>query len=81
MDVLHDREQQQFVIKLEAGEAILAYKKASQNTVDFYRTYVPFKSRGQGYAEQLVACGLNWARESGFDITASCWYVRDHLKQ
>ncbi len=81
MAVIHNSEQQQFVIELEGDPAVLSYRETEDNGVDFYRTYVPIRARGKGYAEELVNAGLAWAREAGLNITASCWYVRDHLEK
>ena len=43
-------------------------------------TFVPESLRGQGIAEKLVRTGLAWAREQGYQIEASCWYVRRFLR-
>ena len=79
MDICHDRERQRFVINLEADEAVLEYQWLSDSEVNFSRTYVPNRFRGQGYAEGLVKTGLAWARGQQLHVEASCWYVRDFL--
>ncbi len=48
--------------------------------IDFTYTFVPETLRGHGIAEKLVRTGLAWAREQGFEIEASCWYVQRFLR-
>lgn len=78
MDVKHDSETQTFCIDLGATSAVLEYRlfDSEEPGVDFTRTYVPSEFRGQGHAEALVKHGLNWAKQQGLNIKASCWYVR-----
>jgi hypothetical protein len=64
---------------LEDGRAILKYRKDSENSVDFYQTFVPRFARGRGIAEALVEQGLAWATQKGYTQNASCWYVQKHL--
>lgn len=72
--VQHLAAQQRFIIEHQGGEAVLAYRLNDQ-TIDFYSTYVPPEFRGKGLAEKLVRTGLKWAKEQGYTIQASCWYV------
>ena len=78
MNAIHQPQQSRFVIPTEKGEAVLDYQLNDQ-TVDFTRTYVPFRMRGQGHAEQLVETGLQWAKGEGYEIAVSCWYVKERL--
>ena len=77
--VQHQIEQHRFIIEHQGGEAILAYRLHDQS-IDFYSTYVPPEFRGKGLAEKLVRTGLAWAREQGYNIKASCWYVAKFLR-
>lgn len=88
MDIKHDSEKQTFFIGLGATSAVLEYRLLPALTgaeggdepgVDFTRTYVPSEFRGQGHAEALVKHGLNWAKQQGLKVQASCWYVRRFL--
>ena len=76
----HQMDQQRFCITINEDAAILEYKQLDSQTLDFTRTYVPQTHRGQGHAEALVRAGLAWAKEQGYNITASCWYVDKFLK-
>jgi predicted GNAT family acetyltransferase len=72
--VEHQVAQQRFIIAYQGAEAVLAYRLNGQS-IDFYSTYVPPAFRGKGLAEKLVRTGLKWAKEQGYTIQASCWYV------
>ncbi len=83
VDVQHRENDQKFVIRQGGNEAVLAYRLHSvgdAREIDFYSTYVPPEFRGQGLAEKLVRTGLTWAREQGFQVHASCWYVAKFLR-
>ena len=60
--------------------AILDYEFDAEE-IDFTRTWVPPEFRGGNHARILVREGLDWARNQGLQISASCWYVAKVLKQ
>jgi predicted GNAT family acetyltransferase len=76
--IVHQPEQQRFIADVDGSLAILDYSLNGES-INFTSTYVPFSLRGQGYAEKLVDTGLKWAREQGYNISTSCWYVAKHL--
>ena len=73
--VEHQTEQSRFVINVGSQQAVLKYEEGGGD-IDFTSTFVPDNLRGQGLAEKLVHAGLAWARDQGYTIHASCWYVR-----
>lgn len=83
----HQPVNNRFVLSNNEEDCILEYKLSTTTEnqateikkVDFSSTYVPFSLRGQGLAEQLVAAGLAWAKEQGYQVEASCWYVKKFL--
>ena len=82
-DVQHLPDAHKFVISQGGDEAVLAYRLSGNGdnaTINFYSTYVPPEHRGHGIAEKLVRTGLKWAKEQGFHIEASCWYVAKFLR-
>ena len=74
----HDKENSRFIIQQDDHECVLDYVVIG-NEINFTHTYVPFRLRGQGLAEQLVEVGLAWAKEQGYEIKADCWYVAKFL--
>ena len=81
ISVTHQPDQQRFVSVLEGQESVLEYRLLPDHGIDFTHTFVPESLRGQGIAEKLVRTGIGWAREQGFEMTASCWYVSRILKR
>jgi predicted GNAT family acetyltransferase len=76
----HQPQQHRFVTQLDDQKAVLEYKLLPGNGIDFTRTFVPEALRGQGIAEKLVRTAIAWAREQGYEMQASCWYVTRFLK-
>ena len=79
MDVQHQPDRDRFVVDNDQSESVLEYRLLPDNRIDFSRTYVPPELRGQGIAEKLVRTGIAWARQQGYSMQASCWYVRRFL--
>ncbi len=79
----HESDNNRFVLRKDDKECVLEYRLIPQQdevkSIDFSSTYVPFALRGQGLAEQLVEFGLAWAKEQGYQIEASCWYVKKFI--
>jgi predicted GNAT family acetyltransferase len=80
MNIIHQSEQFRFVAMVNDQESRLEYELLPRHGINFTFTFVPESLRGQGIAEKLVRTGLAWAREQGFAIEASCWYVRRFLR-
>ena len=76
--IQHKSDQSVFVIEKDGKQCLLEYS-LNGNDIDFTHTYVPFALRGQGFAEELVAAGLKWAKSNDYNIAASCWYVAKFL--
>lgn len=81
MSVIHQPDKQRFVSERDGQESVLEYRLLPDQDIDFTRTFVPVALRGHGIAEKLVRTGLDWARQQGFEITSSCWYVSRFLKR
>ena len=81
LDISHQPELSRFLVRIDDEESVLEYRMLSARAVDFTRTFVPEALRGQGIAEKLVRTGLAWARDQGFQMQASCWYVRRFLRR
>ena len=86
MQVVHQIEQQQFVLEQDGVQAKLQYQRlqatyAGADWVDFYHTFVPETLRGGGVAAQLTSAGVQWAEERGLRIRASCTYVARFLQR
>ncbi len=80
LNIVHEPEQSRFVTCIDSQQALLRYELTARKGINFIHTYVPEPLRGQGIAEKLVRTGLAWARAEGYEIQASCWYVRRFLR-
>lgn len=79
VDVVHDEARHRFVLVVEGQEVVADYSPGADGTVDFHHTHTPPALRGRGLAAVVVDAALAWARAQGRTVTASCWYVREHL--
>ena len=79
MEVKHQAGDQRFVVVVDGHESVVDYR-LSGRSIDFNHTYVPDALRGRGVARVLVGEALLWARAEGYQIQASCWYVKRVLE-
>ncbi|MDX5436016.1 MAG: N-acetyltransferase [Pontibacter sp.] len=79
-DIKHEKEYQQFTIKLGEDDAELAYTLPSEGVICFTHTYVPKSDRGSGLAVKMIEKGLAYAREHNYKVKATCPAVVKYLK-
>jgi predicted GNAT family acetyltransferase len=79
--VTHQPERNRFVVSLDGSEALLEYRMIAPGVIDFVHTFTPTTLRGRGLAAQLVAAGVNHARERGWRVIGSCSYVAAWLER
>jgi hypothetical protein len=79
LHIEHQPELTRFIAAVDDQEACLEYRLLPDEAIDFTYTYVPRRLRGRGIAAELVRSGLAWADQQGYQIRASCWYVRRFL--
>lgn len=80
-NIVHNSTGCSFQLDDKADSARLDYEQLDSQSVNFTSTYVPFRLRGQGIAEELVKTGLKWAEENNLTITTSCWYVEKYMAE
>lgn len=80
-NIVHHPEDCTFKLDDTADSARLDYEQTNSHSVNFTSTYVPFRLRGKGIAEQLVKTGLQWAEDNKLSITTSCWYVEKYMAE
>lgn len=84
-DVRHYPDQNRFVLGGDGEQqAVLQYSLSNVQqgitAIDFNSTFVPPEFRGKGLAEKLVRTGIKWAKEQGYELHASCWYVAKFIR-
>lgn len=75
----HRPGERRFRIALPEGEAELFYEMESAGVMDIQSTFVPDEARGRGVAGQLVQAAMEFARENGYRVIPTCWYVGSWL--
>ena len=81
MEVRHDTQAQQFWFEPEPGQRCVLDYQRQGDTVVFTHTGVPQVLQGRGLAAQLVAAGLQWARDQGLRVIPACSYVASYLRR
>ncbi|WP_299823958.1 GNAT family N-acetyltransferase [uncultured Pontibacter sp.] len=76
----HEKDDQQFTIKLGDDDAELAYTLPEEGIICFTHTYVPEPERGKGLAAKLIEKGIAYAREQNYKVQAQCPAVAKYLK-
>lgn len=71
----HDSEARRFTTVVDGDDAYLAYEMLDAATMEATRTFTPRTSRGRGVAARLVRAALDHARERGWRVVPTCWYV------
>jgi len=79
IEVRHDQAAQKYYAVVDGHESVCEYSQAGDKTLNFNHTYVPPELRGKGIAEQLVQGALEDARDRGFKVVPSCWYVKLYI--
>lgn len=79
--VRHNREQKRFELDLDSLGLAYANYRHAEDTLEFYRTFVPESARGQGHAAKLVRAGLDYARDGNFKVEPSCSYVARFIER
>lgn len=81
MNVEHNPAEHCFVASLPEGDAVLSYRIVAKKLMDIQSTYVPSSARGRGVGAALVKQALGFAREKGYSVRPSCWYVATWIGQ
>lgn len=71
----HQPEKGRFVAPLDDGQGVLAYARAGDDRLNFYRTWVPPSHRHRGIGEDLVLTGMEHARSEGKKVIPTCPFV------
>ena len=81
IQVQHDADNTLFYFEVDGMRGELDYRKRNENTVDFHSTFVHENLRERGFATQMIEFALNYARENGWKVEASCPMVAHYLEE
>jgi len=79
--VQHDPDAHKFFIAADDGESRLSYRPVGDDKLDFRSTFTSPSLRGHGLAGQVVAAGLDHAREHGLKVIPTCPFVGAFVDQ
>lgn len=79
MEIKHNESERggEFVIEENGNRAAeMTYTKAGEGLISIDHTFVEHDFRGEGIAKDLVATGVNFARENNLKIIPLCPYAK-----
>ena len=76
--VIHEKENERFVIYAEGNEVYVEYKMRN-NTIDLNHTYTHPALRGKGLAAHVVRAALEFAKENKLKVIPTCSYVQSFI--
>ena len=74
-EVIHEKENERFVIYTEGNEVYVEYTMTS-NKIDLHHTYTHPALRGKGLAAHVVRAALEFAKENNLKVIPTCSYVQ-----
>ena len=74
LDIRHEPERYRFVVEVEGTTSYVRYA-IGPGTLDLLSTYVHPDVRGRFVGEKLVKRALEYARENGYEVIPTCWFV------
>ena len=77
-NVIHEKENERFVINVEGNEVYVKYKMAN-NEINLHHTFTDPALRGKGLAAQVVRAALEFAKENKQKVIPTCSYVQSFI--
>ncbi len=81
IEVEHREDQHRFVARVDGDEAYLQYYPLSGGVLDYASTYTPPRLRDRHIASAIVKVALEYARNRGFRVVPSCWFVAGYIER
>lgn len=76
--VIHEKENERFVIYVEGNEVYVEYSMRN-NEMNLHHTYTNPALRGKGLAAQVVRAALEFAKENKLKVVPTCSYVQSFI--
>jgi len=77
-EVIHEKENQRFVIYTDANEVYVEYKM-EEKEINLYHTFTHPALRGKGLAAQVVRAALEFAKKNNLKVIPTCSYVQSFI--
>lgn len=78
--VVHETDNNRFVIYSEGSEAYVEYKM-KDDTIDLYHTFTDPVLRGKGLAAHVVRAAFEYAKENNLKVIPTCSFVRSFVRR
>jgi len=79
-EVIHEKENERFVIYLEGNEVYVEYTMTG-NEINLYHTYTNPALRGKGLAAQVVRAAFEFAKENSLKVIPTCSYTQAFISK
>lgn len=79
LDVTHDAEGGRYLLRRDGEHVGLIDYRVNGDVYNLHHTEIRPDARGKGLGGVLVRGALDDLRESGKQVTPSCWYVREFI--
>jgi uncharacterized protein len=76
--VIHEKENERFVIYAEGNEVYVEYSMVSDD-INLYHTFTHPSLRGKGLAAHVVRAALEFAKENNLKVIPTCSYVQSFI--
>lgn len=80
IETRHNEDKRRYEILVDDVVVGIADVDVEGETMVFPHTQIDPSMRGRGLGERLVRDALDDARERGFKVIGSCWFVRDFIR-
>ena len=77
--VIHESEQNRFVVTESGHTAYLTYYLLPDGSVDLAETHTPLEIRGRGITSSIIRCALEWARAEDRRVVPGCPFVATYV--
>jgi predicted GNAT family acetyltransferase len=79
-EIIHEKENERFIIYAEGKEVYVEYKMRN-NEMDLNHTYTNPALRGKGLAAHVVRAALEFAKENNLKVIPTCSYVQSFIEK
>lgn len=76
--VIHEKENERFVIYVEGNEVYVEYSMRN-NEMNLHHTYTNPALRGKGLAAQVVRAAFEFAKENNLKVIPTCSYTQSFI--
>ncbi|MBI3982584.1 MAG: N-acetyltransferase [Gemmatimonadetes bacterium] len=79
--VEHLENEHRFVARVGGAVAYLAYRPVGDGVLDYASTFTPPELRERHVASTIVRHALDYARNRGFKVIPTCWFVAGFVER